>query len=147
MNYRLAITLLIFISSLSTVLSQSVGINTLTPDASSVLDVQSTTKGLLIPRMSTAQRTTISTPAVGLMVYDTTTQSFWYYKSSGWMNTLNAGTGWATSGNAIAGSEFIGTTSNQPLIFKTNNLLSGHVYMPLPRGSILQTNPVWPYSM
>ena len=55
-----------------TVQAQSVGINTTatTPDASSILDVSSTSKGLLIPRMSTVAITTISNPAKGLLVYD-----------------------------------------------------------------------------
>lgn len=43
-----------------------VGIGTTTPNASAALDVTSTTKGLLIPRMTTAQRTAIASPAAGL---------------------------------------------------------------------------------
>lgn len=53
-------------------LSAQIGINTQTPDASAALDVVSTDKGMLIPRMTTAQKTAISTPAEGLIVYDTT---------------------------------------------------------------------------
>lgn len=48
-----------------------VGINTITPDESAALDITSTNKGILIPRMTTAQRTAIITPASGLIVYDT----------------------------------------------------------------------------
>jgi hypothetical protein len=58
-----------------------IGIGTTTPQASSILDVTSTTQGLLTPRMTTAQRTAISSPANGLMVYDTTLNSFEYYDS------------------------------------------------------------------
>lgn len=47
------------------------GINTKNPDPSSVLDVVSTDKGVLIPRMTTLQRTAIATPAHSLLVYDT----------------------------------------------------------------------------
>src|SRR6185437_6008021 len=55
------------------------------PDASSMLDVKSTSKGLLVPRMTTVQRTGIVSPAEGLWVYDTNTQSFWFFKTgSGW---------------------------------------------------------------
>lgn len=43
------------------------------PDASAVLDIQSTTMGLLIPRMTTAQRDLIATPAIGLLIFNTTT--------------------------------------------------------------------------
>lgn len=41
----------------------NVGIGTNTPDASSVLELQSTTQGVLVPRMTTAQRTAIAAPA------------------------------------------------------------------------------------
>ena len=50
----------------------SVGIGTATPDASSLLDVTSVGKGFLPPRMTTAQKNAITTPAAGLIVYDTT---------------------------------------------------------------------------
>jgi hypothetical protein len=59
-----------------------VGIGTTTPDASSMLDIQSDAKGVLIPRMLTSQRTAILTPANGLLVFDTDTQSFWFYGGS-----------------------------------------------------------------
>jgi hypothetical protein len=59
-----------------------VGIGTTNPNASSMLDIQSTTKGVLIPRMTTAQRTIIANPANGLLVFDTTTNSFWFYTST-----------------------------------------------------------------
>jgi hypothetical protein len=79
----------------------SVGINNNTPDPSAILDIKSIDKGLLVPRMSTAQRLAIVNPAVGLMVYDTTTQSAWYYRNStGWSNTL-AISGWNMTGNAV----------------------------------------------
>ena len=54
------------------------------PDGSAMLDVQSTDKGMLVPRMTTAQRTAISIPATGLMVFDTDTGSFWFYNGSTW---------------------------------------------------------------
>jgi len=61
-----------------------VGINTdnADPDASAMLDVKSTNKGLLIPRMTTSQRTTISNPANGLLVFDSTTGSFWFFNTA-----------------------------------------------------------------
>jgi hypothetical protein len=55
---------------------------TVTPNASSVLDITSTTQGMLTPRMTTAQRTAIASPADGLMVYDTDLKAFHYYNSS-----------------------------------------------------------------
>ncbi|MDI6045195.1 hypothetical protein [Flavobacterium yafengii] len=70
-----------------------VGIGTITPHASSVLDVSSTTQGMLTPRMTTAQRMAISSPADGLMVYDTDLKSFYHYNSTlaSW-NVINSGT-------------------------------------------------------
>ena len=62
-----------------------VGIGTTTPDASSALDITSTTKGLLIPRMTNVQRDAISSPANGLMIYQTDgTVGFYYYNGSSW---------------------------------------------------------------
>jgi len=55
-----------------------------TADPSAMLDVQSDTKGMLVPRMTTTQRTAISSPATGLLVFDTTTGSFWFYNGSTW---------------------------------------------------------------
>jgi hypothetical protein len=55
------------------------------PNASAALDVDSTTKGFLPPRMTNAQRTAIASPAVGLMVYCTdATEGLWINKSTGW---------------------------------------------------------------
>ena len=53
-------------------------------DSTAMLDVQSTTKGLLIPRMTTAERLAIAGPATGLMVFDNTTLTFWYYDGGQW---------------------------------------------------------------
>lgn len=62
------------------------GIGTLTPDPSSVVDITSTTKGLLIPRMSTTERNNIVSPAVGLLVFDTTTNTL-YVNDGGWQES------------------------------------------------------------
>ncbi|MBC7421356.1 MAG: hypothetical protein H7328_11565, partial [Bdellovibrio sp.] len=62
----------------------SVGVGTTTPATSSLLDISSTTKGFLPPRMTAIQRTAIATPAAGLIVYDTTDSSLYIYKNSAW---------------------------------------------------------------
>jgi hypothetical protein len=65
--------------------SAQVGIGTTNPDASAALDITSTTKGLLMPRMTNAQRLAISTPATGLMIYQTdATVGFYYYNGASW---------------------------------------------------------------
>ena len=63
-----------------------VGINTNNsdPHASAMLDVKSTTKGMLVPRMSSAQRNAISNPAKGLLVFDNNKSSFWFYNGTAW---------------------------------------------------------------
>lgn len=80
-KFELSFFLLTFmLFALSTV--AQVGIGTVTPAASSVLDVSSTTQGMLTPRMTTTQRMAIASPANGLMLYDTDLKSFYYYDSS-----------------------------------------------------------------
>lgn len=64
-----------------------VGIGTNTPDNSAMLQVQSTEKGFLLPQMSSAQRASIAAPASGLQVYDSNTNSIWYFNGTFWVNT------------------------------------------------------------
>ncbi len=62
-----------------------VGINTNTPDSSSALDIESTTGGILIPRLTETQRDAISSPATGLMIYQTDqTTGFYFYDGNAW---------------------------------------------------------------
>ena len=70
----------------------SVGIGTTSPVASSLLEVRSTTKGFLTPRMTTAQRNAIGAPATGLLIYQTDgTAGFYYYYGSGWRQLIYSG--------------------------------------------------------
>lgn len=78
---------IIFVLSLFSLASKAqIGINEddSSPNASAMLDVKSTTKGMLVPRMTTTQRNNIASPANGLLVYDNTTDSFWFYTGSTW---------------------------------------------------------------
>lgn len=61
-----------------------VGIGTTMPDGSAALDVTATDKGFLMPRMTTAQKDAIASPATGLQVYDMDTKSVWTYNGSVW---------------------------------------------------------------
>ncbi|MEM7371974.1 MAG: DUF1566 domain-containing protein [Bacteroidota bacterium] len=56
------------------------------PDAAAMLDIKSINKGILIPRMTSTQRVAIQggTPATGLLVFDITTNSFWFYSGASW---------------------------------------------------------------
>jgi len=98
--------------------AQSVGINTdnSAPDNSAMLDVKSNTKGFLMPRLTAAQRTAITVPAIGLLVYQTDgTAGFYYYNGSAWTLIGTAGNDkWNTSGSDIyytTGNVGIGTST------------------------------------
>jgi len=62
----------------------SVGVGTTAPNASALLDVQSTTKGVRMPNMTTAQKNAIASPAAGLMVFDTTLAKLCVYTGAAW---------------------------------------------------------------
>jgi len=107
----------------------SAGIGTITPSASALLDITSTTKGMLMPRMTLTQRNAIVTPATGLMIYQTnSTPGFYYYSGTAWVAVTVKSKGWSITGNAGTGSiNFIGTTDAQPLLFKINNQKAGYL--------------------
>ena len=74
---------ILFVFLFFSMISQAqVGIGNTNPDASSALDIKSTTQGLLAPRMTTLQRTTITSPANSLLVYDTDLKSFYYFDTT-----------------------------------------------------------------
>lgn len=129
--------------------AQNVAINEsgATAHASAMLDVQSTTKGLLAPRMTKAQRDAIGSPATGLLIYQTNeTPGFYYYQgTAGWIR-LNTGSGsggsssvngWSFTGNNINSEHFLGTTNYQDLVFKTNNIEVGRLKVPGGSGAVM----------
>jgi len=69
------------------VYSQGVGINEdgSSPDASAILDVKSTTKGLLFPRMTDAEINAIASPVAGLQVYNITQTCMNFYNGTAWI--------------------------------------------------------------
>jgi trimeric autotransporter adhesin len=106
--------------------AQNVGIGTNSPDASAKLEISSNNSGILIPRMTAAQRSTIATPATGLLVYQTDGSSgFWYYTGSTWIRIGASEEAWKTTGNSGTsnGANFLGTTDNQALDIQTNNVI------------------------
>jgi len=69
--------------------NNNVGIGNTTPEVSAKLEVNSTTQGFLFPRMTSAQRIAINSPATGLMVYQTDNREGVYiYKSFGWVQVI-----------------------------------------------------------
>jgi hypothetical protein len=108
--------------------AQSFAINTTgaAADNSAILDITSTSKGMLVPRVSTAQRTAIASPAKGLMVYDSTVNQFAYYNGTAWQ-LLNAGaSSWTVSGtnqySAVTGQVGIGTATPTDKLHVVGNL-------------------------
>ena len=67
-----------------------IGIGTNTPNSSAELDISSTTKGILVPRMTAVQRDAISSPAVGLKVYVTDDNAYYYYNGTQWIRIVGA---------------------------------------------------------
>jgi len=90
------------------------------PNSKAMLDVKASDKGILIPRLTTVQRTAIPTPPDGLLVYDTDTRSFWFVKNTTWseITGTGSGVGWSTSGNSGTdpATNFIGTTDNKSFV-------------------------------
>ncbi len=115
---------------------ENVGIGTTKPDQSAILDLSSTNKGLLMPRVSLQQRNNIQNPANGLIVYQTDMLSgFYYYDGKEWksvgsetaQNSVADAFNWGLTGNAGTNpaTNFIGTTDNQPLVLRVNNQRAG----------------------
>ncbi|MDJ0645865.1 MAG: hypothetical protein QNJ57_07790 [Flavobacteriaceae bacterium] len=83
---RIKLHVIALLLAVSTMTFAQIGIGTTTPDASAIIDMTSTSQGILIPRMTTAQRTAIASPALGLQVYDTDTSSVWSFNGADWIN-------------------------------------------------------------
>ncbi len=115
---------------------QSLAINTdgSTAQASALLDVKSTDKGILIPRMSKLQKNAIATPATGLLIFQNAPDSigFYYYNGTGWLwlSSVVADTiAWKTAGNnGLPDTSFIGHRDNKPLNFRLNNVRYGRIH-------------------
>jgi hypothetical protein len=130
-------TLLIVGLFLTAKMFAQTGIGTTTPHASAKLDITSTDKGFLPPRMTSSQRTSIPSPAAGLMVYQTDgTAGLYYYNGSAWiyiinsttnvLSVVNGGTGTTTStgtGSVVLNTN--ATLANPTLTTPTLGVASG----------------------
>jgi hypothetical protein len=107
----------------------SISETTTVADPSSILDVSSTTKGVLVPRMTTAQRTAIAAPANGLLVFDTDESCFMFFDAgeSDWLSLCEGGSSadgaWLLVGNSgtDATINFLGTLDAVPLVLRTDD--------------------------
>jgi N-acetylneuraminic acid mutarotase len=89
---------------MGSILAQSVGIGTSTPDPSARLDVSDNQRGILIPRLTTAERDAITSPAHSLLIYNIDCKEYQYYiPGTGWVSLLtNVTTGGSGSGTLTA---------------------------------------------
>jgi hypothetical protein len=133
MKLKIYITLflLIIISSLHA----QVGIGTTTPATSSALDITSTNKGLLIPRValiSTSDVATIASPVTSLLVYNSgfLPNGYYYWNGTLWVLLATGNNaGWSLTGNSGTNpaNNFIGTTDAQDLRFRRANQWAGTI--------------------
>jgi hypothetical protein len=134
------ILLIVIILVKANVLGQ-VGIGTIAPDGSAVLEISSNSKGLLIPRVSltgTADVSTISNPKISLLIYNTTNDNnikkgYYYWNGSNWQNLVDVPAKIIREGtnptitnpvNAAAGDIFINTQTGNLFVFDGVNWIA-----------------------
>jgi trimeric autotransporter adhesin len=107
--------------------AQSVGIGTSSPSNSAQLDISSSARGLLIPRMDSNAVKAIVSPAAGLMVYDSSRKQLLVNMGTSaapdW-ETIVAKSGWSLSGNSGNGA-VLGTTDATPLVLMADGVMVG----------------------
>jgi len=117
--------IILFVSS--NILIGQVGIGTVTPNFSSALDITSTDKGLLIPRMTTSQRNAIISPANGLFVYNTDSDEF-QYNSNNPTTPIWRALSLIPTGSAVAGSSLKYTNTDITTNINTASLINLPVF-------------------
>ena len=126
------IILLLFFFFVTIIGNAQIGIGTVTPNASSVLDIASVTKGMLAPRMTTAQRIAITSPAESLLVYDTDLKAFYYYSATAWI-PIN-------SGVSRLNFKRIKSTDNLPTVLATELAAGGGAKYVLNSSTLYEIN-------
>ena len=111
MKYTI-ITILLFACSITVTYAQNVGIGTATPATSAQLDISSTTKGFLPPRMNTSARDAIVSPVAGLTIYNTSTQALEFWNGTAWISTGSTAPAIHTIGESFGGGTVFYTTPN-----------------------------------
>lgn len=123
-------------------MNAQVGINTTTPDPSSILDVSSTDRGILLPRMTSTERDNIASPAEGLFIFNTDSTCFQYYKGTNWSECLGeAPTNSLDCGSALGIGVF---QTGNPL--SSNNIITINVLVNVVGPYTIQSNIVNGYS-
>ena len=116
----------------TTQLQAQVGIGTTNPNTSAALDITSTTKGFLPPRMTTTERNAIGTPATGLVIFNTTTNGLEFKSSTGWtslttdnvtFNSLTLNGTLTVGGSSLSFASY--TSAATTTISSGNHIVSG----------------------
>ena len=128
---KYALALLAGFFSLHSFAQTNVGIGTNTPNSNAVLELSSTSKGLLLPRVTDTTAITGTVPA-GLVIYSNNDNKIYCFQNNKWVGIAAAsgsGNFWDLLGNGgtIDGTHFIGTTNDIPLNFRVNNQKAGRI--------------------
>ena len=83
----------------------NLGVGTSSPNANAILDVTSTTKAFMPPRMTTAQKNAIASPAASMVVYDTDMKGISFYNGTAWVTTNNKSVSTKTGNYTILQSD------------------------------------------
>lgn len=119
------------------------GIGTITPHASAKLDVTSTDKGFLPPRMTAQQRGNIPSPAAGLMVYQIDgINGLYYYNGTGWIYIINSSTNVVSVVNGGTGTNTGSITGTGALTFTAGGTNQNIALMPSGTGNTILNNNV-----
>ncbi len=110
------------VENASTIVGVGINRDSTRANPSAMLDVKSFDKGVLIPRMSTAQKAAIASPAKGLLVFDITTNSFWFYNGTAWVEI-----GKPAGSTGVTGSGLPAGTTSQTLRNNGTNWVSNSI--------------------
>jgi hypothetical protein len=130
MKHILKFSLIFFTFFSSNYLSAQVqgkfGINQNSLNVNAVLEIESASKGVLLPRLTTAQQNAMSAPSDGMVIYNTDSTCFVLRRAGAWRSLClaNGGDAWTTLGNGgtNAATHFLGTTDAQNLVIKANSI-------------------------
>lgn len=122
--------ILVFLLLYSTCLWSQVGVGTSTPDSSSILDIRSTEKGVLLPRLTTTERLAISSPSDGLLLFDSDMDMFFFAIEGKWFalnpwKTEHTSSSPMTVFDSSHGNVGIGTSAPEERLHIQGNLSAG----------------------
>ena len=129
MKYIILLSACLYFSVITRAQSFAINTDGSTASSSAILDIKSTAKGLLIPRMNKAERNAITAPATGLTVYQLAPDSTGFYYFNGtvwkWLSNPDSETAWHINGNSGTDpfTNYIGTSDNNDLSFGINGFM------------------------